>query len=149
MIKMKKIAAIATAAVMATGIGSFTANAEPLPVEEPIEIVLTAGDVAVPYSSTVTKSYNCSSVQNLGIFVASSSTVSLTFGEPAVGAVAIKFHTGSYTGPVIQTILPPPAGTTATTLRTSFPVTRGTTYYVTAEPTNGYFSTRGSFTITY
>ncbi len=149
MFKMKKIAAIVTAVVMAASIGSITASAEPLPVEEPIEIVLTAGDVAIPYSSTIPVSYNCSSVQDLGRFVASTSTVYLEFGEPSVGAVAIKFHTGSADGPVIKTILPPPAGTTATTLRTSFSVTRGTTYYITAEPTSGYLSTRGSFTITY
>lgn len=147
MIKIKKIAAIAAAAVMATSIGSTTASAEPLPVEEPMEIILE-GDSAVPYKTPIHISYDCSSVQWLGQLVVSSSRVSLMFGEPAVGAVAIKFHTGGYEGPVVQTILPPPAGTTATTLRTSFPSIVGERYFITVEPTGGYSYTRGSFTLT-
>lgn len=148
--KARRILAVVMAtATMATGVGNLTANAESLPVEETMEIILVEDDMIAPCSSTVTKTYDCSELENIGMFKASSSTVYLSFNEPEVGAVSIKFHTGGYDGDVYKTITPPEAGTTGTTLTTSFSVVSGTKYYITAEPIKGYLSTRGSFTITY
>lgn len=143
------LAAVMATATMATGVGSLTANAESLPVEETMEIVLVEDDMIAPCSTTVTKTYNTSSSQYIGKFVASSTTVKLSFGDSDVGQAAIHFRTGSSTGTIHETVIPPAEGTTSTTLSTSFSVTKGTTYYITVEPANGFLSTSGSFTITY
>ncbi|MBQ8904952.1 MAG: hypothetical protein IJY85_01120 [Ruminococcus sp.] len=142
------LAAVMATATMATGVGSLTANAESLPAEETMEIILIDEATATPYAS-VPMSYDCSSEVYLGKFKANSSTVRLSFGASTDGQAAIHFRTGSSTGTIHETIIPPAEGTTGSTLSTSFSVTAGTTYYITVEPTGGYIHTEGSFTITY
>lgn len=140
------------AAIMATATiaaGSVTVSAESLPVEETTEMLLVDDSVATPYSVSVPLSYDCYSEVYLGKFKASSSTVTFSFGASTDGAAAIHLRTGSSSGTIQNTILPPPQGTTPTTVSTKIDVTAGTIYYITVEPTNTYIHTSGSFTITY
>ena len=147
--KIKRLlAAVIAVVIMATGMGGITVNAETLSDEETNEVVLE-GDTVTPRSATATKTYNTSGKQNIGKFIASSTTVHLSFSAPKVGQAAIKFHTGGYNGAVYKTIITPVEGTTSTNLTTTFSVNAGTTYYITVEPANGFISTSGSFTITY
>ena len=150
-LKARKIVASALAmATMVTSMGSISANAMTSSTAE-TAIVSMDDNMVAPCSYTVGLSYDCDAdeVDNVGKFKATSSRVYLTFNEPNDGKVDIKFHTGSYGGPVYKTITPPAAGTTSTTLYTDFAVTSGTTYYITAEPADGYIHTSGGFTITY
>jgi hypothetical protein len=127
---------------------TFTQNSGLTPVEETMEIILIDEATATPYAS-VPMSYDCYEEVSLGRFTANSSTVRLSFGASTDGQAAIHFRTGSSSGPIHETIIPPAEGTTGSTLSTSFSVTAGTTYYITVEPTADYIHTAGSFTITY
>lgn len=136
-------------ATLTVGAGGITANAESNPVAEDTMKITLIEEVATPYSISVPLSYDCYSEENLGKFTASASYVTLSFGASTDGAAAIHLRTGGFNGTIYDTILPPAQGTTNTTVSTRVNVTKGTTYYITVEPTDSYIHTSGSFTITY
>jgi hypothetical protein len=130
------VIAIATLSVATTGYISNAALSEydyPLYYEN-IDRTITSQNFPFDvYSST-----------NLGSYVASSSTVTMSGAICTTGQALVKFHTWSYYGPVENDrVIPGPGNYPITS---SISLTQGVTYFITVEP-YGYNHATGGFTL--